>query len=329
MKLSIVATLYKSEKYIRSFCERSATAAKQLVGNDFEIMLINDGSPDSSLKVAVELVETYPSLEIIDLSRNFGHHKAMMTGLLHAKGDYIFLIDSDLEEEPEWLISFADQMENENCDVVYGVQEKRKGGAFERYSGKIFYRILRLLMHERLPENITVARLMTRQYVEALLLHQEQEIYIAGLWHATGFKQHPQIVKKHSSSKTTYTFKRKISLMVNSVTAFSNLPLISIFYCGFFILSLSCCYAAFLIIQKFLFYRMLGWTSIMASIWFLGGLIVSYLGIIGIYLSKIFNEIKRRPYTIIKHVYKKNASQISKKKVLRTTIAEATKVIDF
>ncbi|KTD58298.1 glycosyltransferase, group 2 family protein (glycan biosynthesis) [Legionella sainthelensi] len=306
MKLSIVATLYKSEKYIIEFCQRLSLVAEQLVGNSYEIVLVNDGSPDDSLETAIKQMDQNPQIIVVDLSRNFGHHKAMMTGLAHARGEHIFLIDSDLEEKPEWLLSFAKQMKEECCDVVYGVQEVRKGGVFERWSGALFYRFLRFLSSEPLPTNITVARLMTRRYVNALLLHKEREIYIAGLWYLTGFEQHPQTVKKESSSETTYTLRRKVSLFVNSVTSFSNLPLVSIFYFGLLIMFFACSYIGWLIINKFLFHNILeGWTSVMASIWLLGGLIISFIGIVGIYLSKIFLEIKRRPYTIIRHIYQK------------------------
>src|SRR5690242_13778535 len=127
MKLSIVATLYKSEQYIDEFCKRASNVAEQLAGTDYEIILVNDGSPDDSLIKAIQLTEQNPHIMVVDLSRNFGHHKAMMTGLAHATGNNIFLIDSDLEEEPEWLISFAKQMHDSQCDVVYGVQKRRKG----------------------------------------------------------------------------------------------------------------------------------------------------------------------------------------------------------
>ncbi|AHE67622.1 glycosyltransferase family 2 protein [Legionella oakridgensis] len=314
MKLSIVATLYKSEQYIQEFCHRASIAAKQVAGDDFEIILVNDGSPDASLKISVSLIEKFPSLIVVDLSRNFGHHKAMMTGLGYAKGEKVFLLDSDLEEEPEWLISFSEQMQTEHCDVVYGVQKKRKGNFFERYSGKLFYFLLNSLTKERLPANITVARLMTRRYVNALIRHQEHEIYIAGLWHITGFQQHAQIVKKHSSSKTTYTLGRKISLLVNSITSFSNLPLVAVFYFGLLLTVFACSYTMFLIISKFFYHKILdGWTSVMASIWLLGGAIISSIGVIGIYLSKMFIEIKRRPYTIIRDVYRLENTNKSQK----------------
>lgn len=304
MKLSIVATLYQSAPYIHEFHDRAGTAARQLAGEDYEIILVNDGSPDNSLDLAIQLTELDPHVVVVDLSRNFGHHKAMMTGLAHAKGEYIFLIDSDLEEEPEWVIVFDEQMKQEHCDVVYGIQESRKGNLFERWTGQWFYRFFKLFTGLSLPENIVTARLMTRRYVDALLRHKEREVFMAGLWHTTGFEQHPHTIKKHSTSETTYTFHRKMSLLVNSITAFSNAPLVSIFYIGVSISAFALAYIAYLITHWiFLAKPMSGWTSVMASIWLLGGMIISFIGIVGIYLSKIFLETKQRPYTIVRQVY--------------------------
>lgn len=304
MKLSIVATLYQSELNIDEFCSRMSQAANIMVDDDYEIILVNDGSPDKSLDRAIELSRHNPHITVVDLSRNFGHHKAMMTGLSYAQGEYIYLIDSDLEEEPEWLHSFYDTMQEQKADVVFGIQQQRKGGFFERYSGKIFYALTRLLIDKQLPTNITVARLMSRRYLDALLRHKEREVYIAGLWHITGFNQVAHPVKKHHTSETTYTLRRKVSLFVNSITSFSNVPLVSIFYVGVFILLFAGFYSGFLIINKLFFHTYLnGWTSVIASIWLLGGLIILFLGIIGIYLSKIFVEIKNRPYTIVRDIY--------------------------
>ncbi len=306
MKLSIVSTLYHSSPYINEFHKRSSAAALELVGDDYEIVFVNDGSPDNSLELAVKLTECDPHVIVVDLSRNFGHHKAMMTGLAHTKGELIFLIDSDLEEEPEYLKDFANQMKQDECDVVYGVQEKRKGGWFERWSGQWFYRFFKALTGLKLPENVVTARLMTRRYVEALLRHEEREVFMAGLWHITGFDQRPYTVKKHNTSETTYTFRRKMSLLVNSVTSFSNVPLVSIFYIGISISLFASIYIAYLIMHwMFLAKPVSGWTSVMASIWLLGGMIISFIGVVGIYLSKIFSETKQRPYTIIRQIYEK------------------------
>jgi putative glycosyltransferase len=243
---------------------------------------------------------------VVDLSRNFGHHKAMMTGLAHTSGEHVFLIDSDLEEEPEWLLTFSEQMARESCDVVYGVQAQRKGNFFERWSGQWFYQSFKALTGLALPANVVTSRLMTRRYVDALLSHEEREVFMAGLWQITGFDQRAQIIKKQSTSETTYTFRRKMSLLVNSVTSFSNAPLVGIFYIGVTISVLAGAYTAYLLIHWMFFAKPLsGWTSVMASIWLLGGLVISFIGVVGIYLSKIFSETKRRPYTIIRQIYGK------------------------
>lgn len=306
MKLSIVATLYQSAHYVEEFYSRAKATAEQFVGNgNYEIILVNDGSPDDSLERAVQLSKHDPHVVVIDLSRNFGHYKAMMTGLAHTRGAYVFLIDSDLEEEPEWLQSFYGQMDREKCDVVFGVQARRKGGFFERYSGQLFYRLFRMTTGLMIPDNLVTARLMTRRYVDALLLHKEHEIYIPGLWLITGFDQRQQTVTKHSTSESTYTLRKKMSVLVNSVTAFSNAPLIAIFYTGLAISVIAVIYTIYLFIHWYALAKPVnGWTSVMASIWLLGGMVISFLGLIGIYLSKIFSETKKRPYTIIRQIYR-------------------------
>src|SRR6476659_6261989 len=119
MRLSIVATLYRSAGSLGEFHRRMSRAAAAFAGS-YEIILVNDGSPDESLQMALTLQETDPSVRIVDLSRNFGHHKAMMTGLSYARGDLVFLIDSDLEEDPELLASFESARQGQGADVVYG-----------------------------------------------------------------------------------------------------------------------------------------------------------------------------------------------------------------
>jgi putative glycosyltransferase len=304
MKLSVVTSLYRSAPFIAEFHARMRAAAQAFADDEYEIILVNDGSPDNSLELAVDLAGRDPHVVVVDLSRNFGQHKALMTGLRHAEGDRVFLLDVDLEEEPEWLESFAGQMEQEGCDVVYGVQARRKGGWFERWSGNCFYTLLNRLAGLDMPKNMTTARLMTRRYVLALAAHEETEVYIDGLFYITGFAQSAQRVVKRSRGTTTYTLRKKIALMINSVTAFSNAPLVGIFYVGLIIFLPALGYIAYAVIGQLVFdYFMTGWASLIASIWLLGGMMICFLGLIGIYLSKVFSETKRRPYTIVRQVY--------------------------
>lgn len=304
MKLSVVSTLYQSAPYLAEFHRRSSEAARALVGDDYEIILVNDGSPDESLDIATGLLEEDAHLTVVDLSRNFGHHKAMMTGLAHARGERIFLIDSDLEERPEWLFEFAEQMDRQGADVVYGVQSVRNDPLSSRVPSILFYKMLHLFTHIDIPSNITTVRIMSRRYVDSLLLHRESEIYIAGLWAITGFYQSPRTVTKIHKGKTSYTLSRKLSIFVNSMVSFSSAPLVGIFICGITISFLASLYICWLVINRTLLAHTLsGWTSVMASVWLLGGINVAFIGVIGIYLAKIFSETKRRPYTIVRAVY--------------------------
>ncbi|MBU3564434.1 glycosyltransferase family 2 protein [Polynucleobacter sp. MWH-HuK1] len=305
MKLSIVATLYQSAPYIIEFYERASAAAQRLVGDNYEIVLVNDGSPDNSLDIAVQLSQGDSCVTVVDLSRNFGHHKAMMTGLVHASGERVFLIDSDLEEEPEWLDIFSEKMASETCDVVFGVQVQRKGGFFEQVTGRFFYPLFRMMTGIAQPNNIVTARLMSKRYVDALLQHQERELNIGGLWIITGFKQCQQTVLKHASSPTTYSQSHKFSHFVNAVTSFSSLPLVFTFYSGLVISLSALGYIAYLTF-RYLFIASPpgGYTSIIASIWLFSGLIIFFVGIQGIYIAKVFSEVKQRPYTIVRQIYK-------------------------
>ena len=304
MKLSIVTTLYKSALYIDEFYIRITKEAKKIT-DDYEIIFLDDGSPDDSLEKAIALYKNDKKVKVIELSRNFGHHKAIMTGLSHANGDFIFLIDVDLEEKPELLSSFWKEIHScKDIDVVYGAQESRKGNWFEKWSGGLFWKIINFLSTTKVPHNIITARLTTKQYNKELLRYKESELFIGGIWADAGFKQKEMKVDKLSSSQTTYTIHKKISLLINSVTSFSSKPLVYIFNIGLVITSISFLFILKLIFDKiFLNISFEGWTSIIVSIWFFGGLIILLLGIIGIYLSKIFIEVKNRPYTIVKKIY--------------------------
>jgi putative glycosyltransferase len=304
-RLSIVSTLYSSAAYIDEFHRRATKVARKLVDEDYELVLVNDGSPDDSLARAVRLAQADSRVVIVDLARNFGHHRAMMIGLAQASGERVFLIDSDLEEEPEWLLEFDQQMRGEGVDVVYGVQAARKGALPERLSGWLFYRVFRALTGVAQPDNVVTARLMSRRYLDALLAHQERELNIGGLWITTGFDQASRVVVKHQSSPTTYSWRNKIDLLINAVASFSSRPLVFVFYFGLLISFSASLFIVGLLVQYFFIaHPVSGYTSVIASIWFFSGLIILFLGIQGIYLSKIFVEVKQRPYSIIRRVYR-------------------------
>ena len=303
MKLSIVTTLYCSAPYVEEFHRRASAAARQLVGEDYEIVMVNDGSPDTAVDIAIELTKSDPHMVVVDLSRNFGHHRAMMAGLEHTQGERVFLLDVDLEEDPEWLLPFAADMDARKCDVVYGVQQQRKGGWFERWSGALFYKFFAWMADIKDVKNQVTARLMTRRFVNALISHQERAIVFNCLCLLTGFQQQAHIIVKHSSSPSTYTLGRKVAAVVDAITSFSDKPLKIFFNFGIVVFLLALCYVCWLVCRKLIWgISVDGWVSVMVSIWIFSGLIISQLGLLGIYLSKVFIETKARPAYIVRAV---------------------------
>jgi putative glycosyltransferase len=308
MKLSVVTTLYRSAASIEEFYRRTIKAAEQVAG-DIELVMVNDGSPDNSLDLALELHRRDPRVIVVDLSRNFGHHKALMTGLAHATGDLVFLIDSDLEEQPEDLTLFHARMAADDCEVVYGVQQARRGSAFERMTGGLFFAILDMLGDRPVPRNLVTSRLMRRDYVNALIRHRDREFVISDLWQVTGFRQVPITVKKLSLSPSTYSLQRRTEMAIKHITTTSTRLLYLVLYTGLLIFGLSIAVILYYLVRYFTSgIGVDGFTSEIVSIWFLGGLITLILGILGIYIAGIMAETKRRPYIIIRRVYRSTAA---------------------
>jgi putative glycosyltransferase len=304
MKLSVVTTLYRSAASIEEFYRRTIEAAEKIAG-DVELVMVNDGSPDNSLDLALELQKHDARVIVVDLSRNFGHHKALMTGLAHASGDLVFLIDSDLEEQPEDLALFHARMAADDCDVVYGVQKARRGSAFERMTGGMFFAILDMLGDRPVPRNLVTSRLMRRNYVNALIRHRDREFVMSDLWQVTGFRQAAITVSKLSLSPSTYSLQRRIEMAIKHITTTSSRLLYLIFYAGLLIFGLSIAIILYFLGRYFASgIGVNGFTSIIVSIWFLGGLITLILGILGIYVANILAETKRRPYTIVRQVWR-------------------------
>jgi putative glycosyltransferase len=305
MILSIVTTLYNSAPYIEEFYRR-VLAQIQSLPVDYEVVFVDDGSPDSALDVALKIANRDHRVSVVELSKNFGHHKAMMTGIGQARGDLVFLIDVDLEEPPEILSDFYRELTEKSVDIVFGIQQQRHGTWFQRTSGEAFYHLYNLLSSNVIPRNQLRARLMTRRYVDALLRHREQLFMIEILCNITGFKQIAFPMNKTGyKGSTSYNLTRRIRLFINGITMSSNRPLIFIGYLGALITILAAFYTGFTLLQ-YLFGVATpdGWTSLIISVWFLGGLTIFSLGIIATYLSVMFEEVKGRPYSIIATVHR-------------------------
>lgn len=300
--LSIVTTLYKSSSHVDEFYRRIKAAAETLT-ESFEIVMVDDGSPDNSLALAVEIAMQDPRARVIELSRNFGHFKAMMTAIEHAHGEYVFLIDSDLEEPPELLTQFYELLTNGDWDVVFGQQESRKGNFFERSTGAIAWWLVNKLLPNKVPRNHCTVRLMRANYARALVLHKEHKTAIGGLWVETGFKQVGIKILKLSRRSTSYPLRLRLIVLLDSITSFSERPLYLVFAIGLAILTLSITVSVGLFALWCSGHVLAGWISVMVSVWFLGGLSIFCIGVVGLYVSRIFIETKFRPYTIIRKTY--------------------------
>lgn len=304
--LSIVTTMYRSRRFLEQFLAECQQATAEIDCRNFEILLVNDGSPDDSVTYAISRRADIPELVIVDLSRNFGHHYAMQAGLHHARGDLIMLIDCDLEVSPLILAELKTKLETTGCDMVYGFQESRKGGLFERASGGFFYKAFNFLSDTQIPENIATERLMTRRYVAALLQLGDHNLFMGGMMSWTGFEQIGlPIAKKQREGKSSYTVLRRIHLMINAVSSFSALPLVWMFNIGMLITVASFLYLFYLILSKILFNdALIGFTSVMALMLLSLGILTTGMGIIGIYLGKVFTQVQNRPTYIVKDIYR-------------------------
>lgn len=307
MTLSVVTTLYKSKVFLEVFLKEMIQSIEIIDIQNFELIFVNDGSPDDSVAYLLERKKDISQIKIIDLSRNFGHHYAIQAGLNYASGEYVFLIDNDLETPPSVLVDFYKEIKNDiTIDVVYGFQETRKGNFIEKNTGSIFWTLINKLSDTKIPHNILTERLMTRQYVNELLRLQDANLFIGGMFYWVGFNQKGiPIQKGQREGASTYTLKRRAELMLQAITSFSGKPLEWLFYVGLSISFFSFLFLIYLAIQKIIHQDevQLGWTSIVAINVLILGIISTFLGLIGIYIFKIFKQVQGRPNAIIKKIY--------------------------
>ncbi len=304
-RISILTSLFCAEPYIQEFYERSK-ATVETITEDYEIVFVDDGSPDGGNAVVQRLIQEDPRVRLIELSKNFGQHRALLAGLQHVRGELVFMIDSDLEEDPELLEVFYRTMsENESeIDVVYGVMKKRKGGLLERVSGALFYTIMNRISEVPVPRNMMGARLMTSDFVKSLLEYGEAQPFLGGIMALAGYKQVGVPCEKGSKPVTSYKLRRKVNLAVNALLSFSTKPLTWVLASGCVITL-----AALLGVAGLVMRGGSGtdesarWAWILASVWLLGGLIIMSVGVVGLYVGRVFGQVKRRPNVIVKRIY--------------------------
>ncbi len=301
-KLSIVASLYRSTPHLREFVTRISASAAPL-GCEVEIILVNDGCPADSLDCARRLQTEFPAIRIVELTRNFGHHFAIMAGLRQSSGDWVYVTDVDLEEPPEILTDcWARHLQSPDLDWIVAIDSRKKGSWVSALFSQAFHHLFNSMSATRLRKNFLVSRLMSRGYVQSLNQVHDRVLFLGGVWEWAGFRSGTVNARKlllpHSSN---YSFARKIKMAVDALTSFSTQPLFVIFRIG-----LATAVTSSLALAVLVTLRLTrddfsaGWVSIVALALIFLGIALAYVGTIGIYLAVIFTEAKERPRVMIR-----------------------------
>jgi dolichol-phosphate mannosyltransferase len=301
MQLSIIIPIYNEQGNIDRLINRLKGVMNQL-NVTCEYVFINDGSKDDSINIIKNLAKIDPSVKFINFSRNFGHQIAVTAGLDKCIGERIVIIDADLQDPPELILEMYKKMD-EGFEVVYAKRAARNGESWmKKFTARMFYRILKSITSVNIPVDTGDFRIMDRKIVEVLKQMPEQQKFLRGQISWIGFNQTYVEYERDErfAGETGYTYKKMIRFALDGITSFSNFPLKFATICGFVVSG-----AAFLVMLYALYARFIskdyieGWTSIIISVLFLGGILLISIGIIGEYISRLSSNVRNRPLYII------------------------------
>ncbi|MEM7101931.1 MAG: glycosyltransferase family 2 protein [Bacteroidota bacterium] len=298
--ISIVSPVYRAEETVDKLVEEIERAV-QTIGQSFEIILVEDGSPDNSWSKIEKNCQSNPKVKGIKLSRNFGQHYAITAGLRHAKGDWVVVMDCDLQDRPEEIPNLYEKASG-GFDLVYARRSDRKDGFMKKLSSRIFYSLFSYLTDTFQDRTIANFGIYRRQVIEAILEMGDYIRYFPTMSQWVGFKKAYMEVDhgKRDHGSSSYTFGKLLDLALNNIIAFSDKPLRLTVKLGFFISLISGIIGLTYLIQYFIGgFDVEGWASLIISLWFLAGIIIFILGIVGIYIGKTFEKVKERPIFII------------------------------
>ncbi|WP_375427966.1 glycosyltransferase family 2 protein [uncultured Sphingomonas sp.] len=303
--LSVVIPCYNEAACLEMLHARVSAAARAAVGEDHEILLINDGSRDDSWAVMRRLATRDPRLVAINLSRNHGHQLALTAGLDLCSGAQVLIIDADLQDPPELLGEMRRVMTEREADVVYAVRRRREGETvFKRATAALFYRLLDRVTDTPIPLDTGDFRLMSRRALDAFLAMPEQARFIRGMVAWIGFRQVPLPYDRASrhAGETNYPLGRMIRLAFDAVTGFSTAPLRFASHVGLALTAASLLLLIYIAIGFLTGSAVQGWTSTMLVVVLLGAVQMFVLGMIGEYLGRLYVESKRRPLYLVADV---------------------------
>lgn len=301
VKISVVSPVYGCRECLGELCAR-LTETLTPITIDFEIILVNDACPQGSWETIRALADKDPRIKGIDLSRNFGQHYAITAGLDHAAGDWVVVMDCDLQDKPEEIATLYAKA-REGYDIVFGQRVERQDSFFKKLGSRLFYRVLEYFTDTEHDKTIANFGIFSRQVIQTVNRYREQNRSFPLFVKIAGFRR-TQIPVQHDDrlyGKSSYNLVKLINLAIDSIVAHSNKPLRLFIQFGFFIALGSMFYAVWLFLSYFLYGDIAeGWTSLMVSMFFMFGLLFGILGILGLYIGKIFDEVKGRPLYIIR-----------------------------
>ena len=308
MKLSIIIPVFNEEAVIETTHRRLLSFTDEMTRkkaiDDYEIIYVDDGSRDGSLNILKGFSGESPKIKVISFSRNFGHQPALTAGILHSSGDAVVSLDADLQDPPELIEEMLEKYRNGN-DIVYAVRRERSADSlFKRWSARLFYKIMQFMGVDVIYDHADY-RLISNKVVNEFKKIKEVNIFLRGIFPFMGFKY--DIVyydrQKRLAGETGYPLRKMIAFAWEGITSFSSVPLKMASFIGFMLSLVSVFLITWAFYVKIVGKAIPGWASIVIPIFFIGGLNILLLGLIGEYIGKIYLEVKKRPLFIIKERY--------------------------
>ena len=304
-KVTVISPLYKSEKYVTELYQRLSQTLNDL-DLEYEIIFVDDCYGDRSLEIARNILKNDKKIKIIKLSRNFGQHAAINAGINNADGDWLVVIDSDLQDSPEEIKNLYKKAK-EGHDIVLAKRLNRKDSFIKKSTSFVFSKIASYMSGFEIDYRTSNYGIYSKRVIENYKSLPESKLFFPFIVQWLGFPK-SAIEVEHSErlhDKSSYRISKLLNLAFDSILYSSTKPLLTTIKIGLFISALSFIYSGYIIFKKFAYgIPVLGWASTTASIWFLSGLVITVIGVVGAYVGKVFEETKKRPMYIIEDIYK-------------------------
>ena len=302
--ISLVIPVYNEEILIDELIERLIKLLSE-ISDHFEILFVDDGSQDGTLEKLLQHRDNEKRIKILSLSRNFGHQAALTAGLEHAKGDYIAMMDGDLQDPPELLREMYMKLKSGEYDVINGKRRSRKGSIGRRMLTYIFHKLFKRVSGLREIENVGNYSMLNRNALNGLLALKEKIRYLPGLRSFVGFKQGyiEYIREERKKGKSKMNIWKLWLLGSDAIFSFSKIPLKICLFLGLFGVVVFLLAGIYVLIAKIFGFALLGWSSTLLSIYFLGSIQLTFLGVLGEYVFRTFKESQNRPIYLVKEFY--------------------------